>query len=37
MAVLVDLVHTTWTEGKVPKDWVEAILIPIPKKEDLSK
>ena len=37
MALLIDLIHTAWTDGKVPKDWVDAILIPIPKKGDLSK
>ena len=37
MALLMDLIHTAWTDGKVPKDWVDAILIPIPKKGDLSK
>ena len=31
MALLMDLVHTAWAEEKVPKDWVDAILIPISK------
>ena len=33
--LLMDLVHTVWKEGKVPCDWVDAVLIPIPKKGDL--
>ena len=33
---LLDLVHTTWKEQSVPKDWTNAVLIPIPKKGDLS-
>ena len=34
---LLDLVQTTWKEGEVPKDWSDALLVPIPKKGDLSK
>ena len=34
---LLDLVHTTWKDQLVPKDWTDAVLIPIPKKGDLSK
>ena len=36
MNQLLDLVHTTWNEQSVPKDWTDAVLIPIPKKGDLS-
>ena len=34
---LLDLVHTAWKDQSVPKDWTDAVLIPIPKKGDLSK
>ena len=34
--LLLDLVHTAWREQKVPKEWADAVLIPIPKKGDLS-
>lgn len=34
--ILLDLVQSVWKEGKVPKDWVDAVLIPIPKKGDLK-
>ena len=37
MTLLLDLVHTVWRERRVPRDWSDAILIPIPKKEDLNK
>ena len=33
---LLDLVHTVWEEGKVPREWSNAVLIPIPKKGNLS-
>ena len=33
---LLDLVQTVWREQQVPKDWVDALLIPVPKKGDLS-
>ena len=36
LASLLDLVHTVWEEGKVPRDWSNAVLIPIPKKGNLS-
>ena len=36
LEVLLDLVHEVWKESKVPSDWTNAILIPIPKKGDLS-
>ena len=34
--LLLDLVHTAWLEQKVPKEWADAVLVPIPKKGDLS-
>ena len=37
MTLLLDLVHTVWRERRVPRDWSDAILIPIPKKGDLSR
>jgi len=33
--LLLDLVHTVWKEERVPRDWVNAVLVPIPKKGDL--
>ena len=33
---LLCLVHTAWREKCVPKDWTDAVLVPIPKKGDLS-
>ena len=33
---LMDLFQTVWKEGRVPEEWRDAILIPIPKKGDLS-
>ena len=33
--MLTDLVHAVWKEQKVPQEWGNAILIPIPKKENL--
>ena len=32
---LLELVTSIWNEQRVPQDWVDAILIPIPKKGDL--
>ena len=29
------LICSMWEEGKVPKDWADAVLVPIPKKVDL--
>ena len=37
LTLLLDLVHTVWEEQRVPRDWSDAILIPIPKKGDRSK
>ena len=34
--LLLDLVHTAWLEQKVPIEWADAVLVPIPKKGDLS-
>ena len=31
-----DLIHTVWEEGSVPRDWSDAVLTPISKKGDLS-
>ena len=33
---LLVLLDSVWEEERVPQDWVNAILIPIPKKGDLS-
>ncbi len=33
---LLTLVHRTWNDGTVPQEWVDAKIIPIPKKGDLS-
>ena len=33
---LLELVHNVWREGHVPNDWRDAILVPIPKKGDLT-
>ena len=35
--LLLDLVQTAWKEREVPKDWSDALLVPIPKKSNLSK
>lgn len=37
MDMLLELIHQVWKEGQVPKDWVDAVLIPIPKKGDLTR
>ena len=34
--LLLNLVHTAWLEQKVAKEWPDAVLIPIPKKGDLT-
>ena len=31
-----DLFKSVWEEGSVPKEWVDAVLVAIPKKGDLS-
>ena len=33
---LVQLLQDVWREGRVPGDWCNAILVPIPKNGDLS-
>ena len=33
---LLELVQLVWREGKVPQDWIDAILVPIAKKGDLK-
>ncbi|XP_065182367.1 uncharacterized protein LOC135813077 [Sycon ciliatum] len=35
--LLLDLLQSVWSEGYVPQDWRNAVLIPIPKKGDLSR
>ena len=35
--LLMDLVHAAWCECRVPKEWSDAVLVPIPKKGDLGK
>ena len=35
LTMLKDLVSTVWEERRVPQDWVDAILVPIPKKGNL--
>ena len=35
LASLLDLVQTAWEEQRLPRDWLDAILTPIPKKGDL--
>ena len=34
--MIVDLLSSVWKERKVPKEWIDAILVPIPKKGDLK-
>ena len=34
-ALLLDLIHTVWEERQVPREWADAILVPIPKKGNL--
>ena len=33
---LVDLIKAAWRDQKVPNDWRDAIIVPIPKKGDLT-
>ena len=37
LELLLNLVQAMWKEGEVPKDWSDALQVPIPKKGDLSK
>ena len=34
--IMLDLVHKVWQQ-EVPKEWADAVLLPIPKKGDLGK
>ena len=34
---LLDLVHDIWKEGRVVKEWVDAIIVTVPKKGSLQK
>ena len=36
LMLLVMTFQQVWRDGKVPKEWVDAILVPLPKKGDLS-
>ena len=33
--LIADLVGSVWKEERVPQEWVDAILIPVPKKGNL--
>ena len=37
LELLLNLLQATWKEGEVPKDWSDALQVPIPKKGDLSE
>ena len=37
LELLLDLVQAMWKEGEVPKDWSDALFVPIPKNGDLSE
>ena len=37
LELLLSLVHQAWKERQVPKEWTDAILVPIPKKGDITK
>ena len=37
LAMLTELVETVWEEQCVPQEWVDAILVPIPKKGNLHR
>ncbi len=36
VTALVDLLQQVWEEEHVPQDWIDSVLVPIPKKGDLS-
>ena len=35
-ALLLHLIHAAWREERVPRDWADTVLVPIPKKGDLT-
>ena len=35
--LLINLVHAAWYECRFPKEWSDAVLVPIPKKGNLGK
>ena len=37
LELLLELAKDVWRERKVPSDWCDAVLVPIPKKGDLSR
>ena len=32
LSMLLELVHAVWSESKVPSEWSDAVLVPIPKR-----
>ena len=36
LELLLDMIQTAWKESRVPKDWADAVLVPIPNKGDLK-
>ena len=34
--LLLDMVHSVWRDSEDPKDWVDAVLVTLPKKGDLA-
>ena len=37
LELLLSLAHQAWKERQVPKEWTDVILMPIPKKGDITK
>ena len=37
VGMIIELVKTAWEEKRVPQEWVDAILVPIPKKGNLHR
>ena len=37
MDYTLDMFHTVWMEQRVPQEWRDAVLVPIPKKGDLTQ
>ena len=37
MDYILDMFHTVWMEQRVPQEWRDALLVPIPKKGDLTQ